>query len=265
MAAIYDNFEAAIAEQVAKIPEGCYAMDRHFVKGPCVFGTDLRPGVFDLTIADAVKGSDGQAFRPIFIGKLDNPIQVMAVCLYYRPVMGLVDARPDFTATAGFQAKLAEYGIDVWRCQYNTNPDSSEEEYRDEEQGLITIHRSMSIDKVWMAIRSGRNVILPKNFSEIEGGKFKRELCGAYRTFEEYRGKTGVLFWKKRADHDDALHSLNYCYKAWEMAGLNNYGDGASLSIVVSEAKPLPASGASRPNPSSPDEIEALVDGHWEV
>jgi hypothetical protein len=116
------DLDKLISEEWDKIPDSCLGLPLRLKNGPCVFGCDLRPGVFDLMVADSVPGNGIRVFRPIFVGKLQNPVQVIAVVKHYSPMLGVVDIRPDFTSTRSFQLKVGEWGIECWRAQYPTNP-----------------------------------------------------------------------------------------------------------------------------------------------
>jgi hypothetical protein len=65
------------------------------IRGPCAAGVDVRPGSWDIVIADLLKNPKSQlrVVRPVFVGKVEDEAQVLFVMRQYNTRFAVADSR----------------------------------------------------------------------------------------------------------------------------------------------------------------------------
>lgn len=192
-------------------------------------GVDVRPGSYDTLVGDVLFVRGDPVLRLVFAGKLEDPDQIEAVARAYRVRTAVGDSRPETYMILTLQRKLERYGIDLWRAQYNSMP-THVEMTRNEAEKLVKLDRTLTLDAVQMAFKSGLTVMLPQNFRDIAGGDFAREMVASKRIMAKYQ-RDEVYTWE-HIGPDHAFHAFNYLMVATRMAGLFGYAGHAVMGAV---------------------------------
>lgn len=222
-----------MAERIINLPTGCMGMPLALTAPPCILGCDIRPGSYDLTIADVINSSRDngktRVVRPVFIGKVRDEKEMIWVARQYRVKFGVMDSRPDGTLMLRAVKEGAQFGINLWRAEYLTQP-SNVEYTKNEKEKLLKLERTMTIDQVHHAFQTGIGVVLPENFQNVNGGQFESEMCASTKTPTLWHGKEYMRWEAKSPDH--ALHSFNLLMIAARVSGMIRYGYGEQSVIV---------------------------------
>lgn len=222
--------------QRVDLPRGCMGIQPRDVRGPCAAGVDIRPGSFDIICADVVRSPAGLCVvRPLFIGKVRDEIDTLFVIEQYKVRVAVVDTRPETTLAKRLQVSAREKGIEVWRAEYNTSPSSIDMQANENEM-VLKLDRTMTLDTVHYAFQTGLTAVLPQNFKEITGGQFLREMCASQRVPTRWMGKDCYAWENRGADH--SFHAFNYLLAAIKKGNLAAYSSletmGPSRGLVES-------------------------------
>lgn len=210
-----------------KMPPGCMGLQPSKVKGNCAMGADIRPGSYDISVAEIARPSKGMVVpRLVFYGKVDDETAAKFVCEQYNVRAVVIDSRPDATIASRFQVDCKKNGIKCWRAQYSPAP-TNRRITTDEGEGLITLDRTQTLDSVFTAFAEGVGISIPQNYREICMGQFAAELCDSNREPVVWHG-IPCFAWKNSGD-DHAFHSLNYLMLAIELGKL----DAGSPDILL--------------------------------
>lgn len=206
---------------------GCMGVQPSSVTRACAMGCDVRPGSWDVAIAEPwkIKDQDMVMAKLVFYGKVQDEEDVMFLAQQYPVSCGVMDSRPDGSLIQRTVRQLNKMGKDFWRAQYNTNP-SNIERVTNEKEKLVTLNRSMTMDNVLHAFISGLGMALPQNYKYIhkgrsdEYGDFVSELLTPTRvTKDASKGEDGLVDWTKGEDH--AYHAINYLLAAIAIGKFN--------------------------------------------
>ena len=206
-----------------RIPSGCMGLQPSSIRGPCAIGCDVRPGSWDVVIADLIRNPKSQlrVVRPVFIGKVEDDEQVEFVMRQYKVRFGGIDTRPETTLAKRLQTRAAPLGIKLWRCEYNTAP-STIEVTENEAEGLLKLDRTLTLDAVHYSFMTGGTVLLPQNFRQVTGGQFTREMTSASRVPIKWQGRDAYSWAKQGPDH--VFHAWNYLLVAIGRSNMLAYG-----------------------------------------
>lgn len=213
------------------------------VKGPCALGCDIRPGCWDVAIADVILArrfkqqdlfGDKELFVPrlVFYGKVTNMHTVLYLAMQYRVKFGVVDSRPEATDAGRLQAAAKTQGVEMWRAEYATNP-TDVKCVENTVENKLRLERTMTLDDVHGAFQTGTGIFLPENNLEICGGNFVAELKNSTRAPERIHGYDWWV-WKKTGD-DHALHTLNYLGVAIDKGRLKQWGGLDTMGAIRGE------------------------------
>jgi hypothetical protein len=218
------------------LPHGCMGMSPSLLKKPCALGCDIRPGSFDVLIGDIhCPAPDRKILRLVFAGKVRDERDVIWLAHQYPVRCGVVDSRPEGTLAKRLVERMIRARKDFWRAQYATNPSAVEMSVNQEER-LLTLERTMTLDSVFFGFSTGLGVAIPQNFKEITAGKFKSELCASTRSPVMWKNQPWYRWTENCADH--AFHAWNYMLVAAVKCGLDRLTNSDSAmaqpGLVVS-------------------------------
>ena len=210
-----------------ELPRGCMGIQPASVRGPCAAGIDIRPGSWDIVVAD-LRRSPAQVpvVRPIFVGKVRDEADVLFLLRQYKVRIAVADTRPEMTLAKRLQVSAEPYGIQVWRAEYNTAPSAIEMQSNDKEM-VLKMDRTMTIDVVHFSFLTGLTVVLPQNYKEITGGQFAREMTSSQRVPTRWQGKDCYAWEHQGPDH--SLHAFNYLLSAIRKGNLISYGGAETM------------------------------------
>jgi hypothetical protein len=209
-------------------------LDPKLVSGPCAFGCDVRPGSWDLQIADLVRPAPDELLMPrlVFAGKLRDEYEVVFLLQQYKVRLGICDSRPEATLAARLQNACRALGVDVWRAQYATTPQNKAICGVNAAERIITLERSMTLDGVHHRLRMNQ-LGLPANFRQAAGGAFVAEMTSSTRIYRRWHGTDHYHWEPNGADHQ--FHAMNYLMVAIEFGHLDRMSTqavGAELGYV---------------------------------
>lgn len=206
----------------------------NFVQPPCVCGIDVRPGSYDIVIADIIDSMiyKRRVIRPVFIGKVADERECLFVMLNYSVGTMMVDARPETTLAQRLQQEAQRHFITAYRAQYNTQP-SAVEMTLNEAEGLYTLERTMTMDVVHHYFQTLQQIVLPKNFRDCTNAQFTAEMSSPTRTPQEWHGRDYWQWVKGGPDH--AFHAFNMMICAARVSGLIEGEIGGESTIMRGE------------------------------
>lgn len=213
-----------------RLKPGCMGVPPRLVRGPCAAGIDIRPGSWDVVVADLVRNPSTHVsvVRPVFVGKVDDEEQVMWVLRQWKVRYAVADTRPETTLAKRLQEKAFDHGIKVWRAEYNTAPSGSSVEITENaNEGLLKLDRTMTLDNVHFSFLTGRTVLLPQNYRSITGGDFVREMCSSSRVPVKVANREAWSWEHQGPDH--AFHAWNYLLVAIQKSNLLAYGGALTM------------------------------------
>lgn len=210
---------------------GSMGLKLRYVMPPCVAGIDVRPGSYDIIVADFQDSRiyERRVLRPVFIGKVRDERESIYVMLNYGVKTCVIDARPETTLAKRLQVESERHFVDAYRAQYNTQPSAVEYTYNENEK-LYTLERTMTLDRVQHLFMNLQRVALPRNYQEITGRQFVSEMTSSTRTPTIWHGRDYHDWVERGADH--AFHAFNMCLHAAIVSGLfeADMAGGAILS-----------------------------------
>lgn len=199
------------------------------VKTSCAIGVDVRPGSWDCGIGFMNRSKPDQPVaKLVFYGKVRDEKDVIFLCNQYPVKCGVVDCRPESTIVTRMIEKLRRQHKQFWKAQYAPNTSSGIEIQINEKEKLVTLHRTMALDRVFYAASNGLGLAIPQNFREICSGQFASELCTSTRVPVIERGAESIN-WTAGADH--AHHCLAYMMVAMEI-GKRSMGDSTAITTI---------------------------------
>lgn len=210
----YQNAEASLTEAIldrcAVLPpfvlkENCghIAGDRH--PGPCSAGIDVGGTVYDVKVSDI---SERGVRKAVFIGKLREIDDVMAVCMRYNVQIAVIDSEPEMHISEEFQEKAP---FVVWRCKYPPKEGKDSRTRKDYDNMRVTVDKTIALDRSLASIRGG-GMLLPSNYAAILSGQFSKEMTFSVRRSVDDNSTNGRNIWTKGEDH--ARHADFYDYFA---------------------------------------------------
>jgi len=186
------------------------------LRNPCACGVDVRPNSWDVSIGDVVRRGPKYVARLVFYGKVRDEEDVKRLCDEYPVRCGVIDVRPETTLATRLVKSMRKRHKDFWRAQYNTNPTAIEMTVNENEH-LLTLERTMSMDEVYFALDKGESLAIPENYASIEDGKFAEELKAPTKVPIVWHGEP---WWKWTEGADHSFHSLNYMLVAMKVGKL---------------------------------------------
>jgi hypothetical protein len=210
------------------LPPGCAGIPPKKVLTPCGLGCDIRPGSFDVCIGTIESPRPGVLIpRIVFYGKVRDEEDVIFLCQQYPVRCGIADCRPETTVIKRMIDRLTAMKKKFWRAQYTPNASSNIEMSVNEQEKIVTLHRTMALDTVFFAASNGM-LALPQNYMEICQHKFASEMCQSTRVPVMERGEE-AWHWTSGSDH--AFHAVAYMIAAMTLGKLSQYHSDVITTI----------------------------------
>lgn len=217
---------------IADLPSGSMGLPLQLVVPPCIAGIDVRPGSYDVIIADVWTSSlrEQRVVRPVFIAKLRTEKEATYIMRQYGVRYGIIDARPEADLALRCVEECEKYNIELWRSEYMTQPSTLDIVTTDKHR-LLKLERTITLTFLHHCFTTGLIVTLPRNYKHITGGQFLAEMCSSTKTPTRWHGRDYQDWQPKGPDH--ALHAFNMLMVAAKMSGMLRAGFGNDTLITT--------------------------------
>jgi len=146
----------------------------------------------------------------------------------YKPRRTVIDARPELHKARDFQNDHKD--LNVWLCEYVPTDNASRGELKEVERydpgmgsrptKVVQVNRTESLDAMVADIHQGL-FICPKNWRQIDGGKYRAQMQASTRKLVEKVNQSGMVtsayVWTEDNLDDHYFHSDNYSHIAARM------------------------------------------------
>lgn len=194
----------------------------------CSMGVDVNGPCFDVWISDYPFIKEGVLYRRlVHADRVKDLDTVHGLIADYGVSTCVCDAGPEVRLMLDFQEKAK---CEVWRCSYDTSEGLQAKDMRlDEENGLITIDRTSSLDLV-LQMFLNHETLMPTDYAGMANGEIEKHLTSSVRKLEiTDKGKQRYVW---VGDPDHLLHACNYDLMAARIGGFTPYGtDGGAAPV----------------------------------
>lgn len=196
----------------------------HSHPGPCSMGIDCSPTHLDIRISTT--GPNGKR-RCVYLGKIDGKswFTLHDLIERYNVQVAVIDIGPEILNAKEFQESAK---CTVWRCKYlGVGADRSGK--LNHVDMIVSIDRTEALDKGYSNLRTRKNM-LPRNYDQIFGGNYAKEMCDLSREVRE-DAKGNIKYEWVGSTHDHHRHCDAYDLIAFEM--MNEFVIDTKTSLYI--------------------------------
>ena len=212
------DYNFKIDPEAAYIPEDCH-------DGPCSMGVDVAASRLDVRISYL----EGNNRRAVYLGKLVSPNRwedLLLLAERYNVQCCVIDYAPEVERAIEFQERAK---FEVWRVNYLGAGSTRGMKYNSTDR-LITIDRTLALDKAYTQLKTKKNV-LPCNFTSVFDGEYVKEMTSLIRELSEGKNGAAKFDWVGSPESDHSRHADAYDMLAAETMS-DEVLNGSNLLII---------------------------------